>query len=40
MSYFDAADTDDEEEKCTTIFTPEDIADAQSRCAILKGCQL
>jgi hypothetical protein len=38
MSYFDAADTDDEEEKCTTIFTEGDIADAQSRCAILKGC--
>jgi hypothetical protein len=36
-NYFDAADTDDEEEKCTIVYSPEDIADAQSQCAVVKG---
>ena len=36
-NYLDAADTDDEDDKCTSIANPEDIAIAQERCRVLKG---
>lgn len=36
-NYLDAADTDDEGDKGTTIISIEDIAEAQERCAALKG---
>lgn len=36
-NYLDAADTDDEDEKCVTTCSPEEIADGEARCAALKG---
>lgn len=36
-NYLDAADTDDEDDKCTSVASPEDIAVAQERCFALKG---
>ena len=36
-NYLDAADTDDEDEKCLTISSPAEIAEAEAQCAALKG---
>ena len=36
-NYLDAADTDDEDDKCTSIANSEDVAIAQERCRVLKG---
>lgn len=37
QNYLNEADTDDEDEKCENVSSPEEVAEAQSKCLELKG---
>ena len=36
-NYLDEADTDDEDEKCVSSFSEEEVASAQAKCIAIKG---